>query len=162
MCTLCTGADVPARGPPTTGRLAAMPVPYEETQLLPLTTDADIETRVADLVGRANSRQLWFLFLDDVDVQLPLLIPVEGLPREPSDDQSANVVDRLGEVMAEIGARSLVTVLERFGGATLTAQDAAWVRSLRRSCADRGIVLRAQLLSHRTGVRWIGAEEAAD
>jgi hypothetical protein len=60
--------------------------PYEETQLLPLTTDDQIERRVADLVGRAHTRQLWLLFLDEVDVQLPLLIPLEGLPLEPSHD----------------------------------------------------------------------------
>ena len=68
--------------------LEAMSLPYEETQLLPLTTDQDVERRVADLIGRANSRQLWLLFLDEFDIQLPLLIPIEGLPFEPTDDQA--------------------------------------------------------------------------
>lgn len=136
-----------------------MSLPYEETQLLPLTTDQDVERRVADLIGRANSRQLWLLFLDEFDIQLPLLIPIEGLPFEPTDDQAVRVVDRVRELMGEIGARSVVTVLERYGPATLTAQDAAWVRSLRRGCADQGVQLRAQLLSHRTGVRWIVDED---
>ena len=138
-----------------------MPVPYEETQLLPLTTDDDIERRVADLVGRANSRQLWLLFLDEVDVQLPLLIPIEELPLEPTNEQASEVVSRVRELMGEIGASAVIVVLERYGSAALTAQDAAWVRSLRRGCEERGVTLRAQLLSHRTGVRWIGAEEAS-
>jgi sugar phosphate isomerase/epimerase len=136
--------------------LAAMPIPYEETQALPLTTDQDIERRVADLIGRANSRQLWLMFLDEVDVQLPLLIPIEGLPAEPTDEQTDAVVFRIRELMGEIGASAVVMVLERYGPVALTAQDAAWVRSLERGCAEHGVTLRARLLSHRGGVRWLG------
>jgi sugar phosphate isomerase/epimerase len=135
--------------------LAAMPIPYEETQALPLLTDQDIERRVADLIGRANSRQLWLLFLDEVGVQLPLLIPIEGLPTTPTDEQTDEVVAGIRELMGEIGASAVVTVLERYGPATLTEQDAAWVRSLGRACAEHGVTLRAQLLSHRAGVRWL-------
>jgi hypothetical protein len=142
--------------------LAPMVVPYEETQALPLITDVDIERRVEDLVGRANSRQLWLLFLDEQDIQLPILIPIEGLPTEPTDDEGGRVVERVRELMGEIGACSVVIVLERYGSASLTAQDAAWIRSLRMGCVDRGVSLRAQLLSHRTGVRMVTAEESTD
>jgi hypothetical protein len=135
------------------------PTAYEETQLLPLTTDDDIERRVADLVGRANSRQLWLLFLDEVDVQLPLLIPIEGLPSQPSDEQTERVVDHVRELMGEIGATSVITVLERYAAASLSVQDAAWARSLRESCDRHGVTLRAQLLSHRTGVRLLSKDE---
>ncbi len=137
-----------------------MTVPFEETLSLPLTTDEDIEHRVTDLIGRANSRQLWLLFLDDVDLQLPLLIPVEELPAVPTDDEADRLVDTVRNLVDEIGARSVVTVLERYGATALTAQDAVWVRSLRRACAEQRVTLRAQLLSHRTGVRLIGAAEA--
>jgi hypothetical protein len=150
---------IPARA--LTDRLAAMSVPYEETQLLPLITDQDIERRVADLIGRANSRQLWLLFLDEFDIQLPLLIPIEGLPSEPTDEQTDVVLERVRDVMGEIGATAVITVLERYGAPALTMQDAAWVRALHRGCSNRGVTLRAQLLSHRTGVRWIAAEETA-
>jgi hypothetical protein len=142
--------------------MIAMSVPYEETQLLPLTTDRDIEDRVAALIGRANTRQLWLLFLDEQDVQLPLLVPIEGLPSEPTDEHVGAVVDRVREVMGEIGSSAVITVLERYSSAALTAQDASWVRFLRSACAERGVNLRAQLLSHRTGVRWIGEEEIGD
>jgi sugar phosphate isomerase/epimerase len=138
-----------------------MSVPYEETQLMPLITDQDVERRVADLIGRANSRQLWLLFLDESDIQLPLLVPIEGLPSEPTDEQADAVLERVREVMGEIGATAVITVLERYGAPSLTMQDAAWVRALRRGCSRRGVTLRAQLLSHRTGVRWIGPEEAS-
>lgn len=139
-----------------------MPVPFEQTQTLPLTTDRDIERRVADLIGRANSRQLWLLFLDELDLQLPVLIPIEGLPSEPTDDQAGVVVDRLRELMGEIGAVAVVIVHERYGSSSLRVQDAAWVRSLRRGCVAHGVTLRGQLLSHRTGVRWIADEETSD
>jgi sugar phosphate isomerase/epimerase len=138
-----------------------MPIPYEETQLRPLVTDSDIERRVADLIGRANSRQLWLLFLDEVDVQLPLLIPIDSLPPEPTDEQASEVIFRVRELMGEIGASSVITVVERYGTATMTAHDAAWVRALRRGCDECGVTLRAQLLSHRTGVRLIGPEEVS-
>jgi hypothetical protein len=135
------------------------PPQYDDTQLLPLTTDADIERRVADLVGRANNRQLWLMFLDEFDVQLPLLIPIESLPAEPTDDQTELVISQVRELMADIGASSVIAVLERYGAAALTAQDAAWSRSLWACCAQNGVTLRAQLLSHRTGVRWIAESE---
>ena len=139
--------------------LARMAIPYEESGLLPLTSDHDIERRVADLIGRANSRQLWLLFLDEFEIQLPILIPIEGLPSEPTDDESGRVVERVREVMAEIGASSVVFVSERYGPATLSAHDEAWVRSLRKGCVERAVTLRAQLLSHRTGVRFLDADE---
>jgi hypothetical protein len=135
------------------------PPQYEETQLLPLITDDDIERRVADLVGRANNRQLWLMFLDEFDVQLPVLIPIESLPTEPTNDQTELVISQVRELMGEIGASSVITVLERYGTAALTAQDAAWSRSLRTCCTQNGVTLRAQLLSHRTGVRWIAESE---
>jgi hypothetical protein len=159
-------ASIPGRGRGRVVRRAArqavgMSVPYEETQLMPLATDEDIERRVADLVGRANSRQLWLFFLDETDVQLPLLVPIEGLPAEPTAEQATGVVYRVRELMGEIGATSVVTVLERYGSSALTAQDAAWVRALRTTCESSGVVLRAQLLSHRTGVRLIDTEETS-
>ena len=135
------------------------PIPYEEAQLAPLTTDSEIEERVSQLIGRANTRQLWFMFLDSEGVQLPLMIPVDGLPSSPTDDETAQLVAQLSEVMIEIDASSIVTVWERYGAARLTAQDAVWARSLKAACAVGGVKLRAMLLSHRTGVRWIAEDD---
>ena len=139
---------------------SAMPS-FEDTQFLPLDTDAAIEERVADLIGRANQRQLWLLFLDQLELQLPLLIPIDGLPTSPSEEQLAVVLDRVREVMGDIGASSIVVVFERYGPAALTDQDIEWARSLRAGCAASGISLRAELLSHRNGVRWIAADDLA-
>jgi hypothetical protein len=131
----------------------------DSTALNPLTTDSQIQERVANLIGRANVRQLWLLFLDELDLQLPLLIPIDGLPALPSDEQTAEVIDRVREVMGEIGASSVIVVLERYAAANLTEQDRAWATSISRGCEASGVPLRAQLLSHRSGVRWIAADD---
>lgn len=132
---------------------------YDEAALSPLVTDDDIERRVAELIGRANIRQLWLLFLDGADRQLPLLIPIDGLPSQPTEQHTAGIVTQLSELMGDIGAASIILVWERYGAATLTAQDAAWARSLHDACESTGLPLRAMLLSHRTGVRWIAADD---
>jgi hypothetical protein len=136
-------------------------LPYEETQLEPLSSDADIERRVADLVGRANSRQLWLMFVDDYDIQLPLLIPIEGLPSTPDEQHVADVVENIRLMMGEVGAAGLILVFERYAPAELSRQDAAWALSLRTACDDHGANLRAMLLSHRGGVRWIAPDDYA-
>jgi hypothetical protein len=127
----------------------------DEARLAPLITDNDIERRVSDLIGRANVRQLWLLFLDSEAVQLPLLIPIDGMPSQPTDLDIERVVSNIAELMRDIEASSVITVWERYGAARLTQQDAAWARALDHACADQGVTLRAMLLSHRTGVSWI-------
>lgn len=132
---------------------------YEQDRLLPLASDAMIEERVLELIGRANRRQLWLLFLDEDNVQLPLLIPIDGLPPDPTDDGSVSVVDNVGELMGEIGAAGLVVVWERYGPSAMSVQDTAWARSFAAACVSAKVPLRAMLLSHRAGVRWIAADD---
>jgi hypothetical protein len=118
-----------------------------------------IEQRVRDLIGRAYRRQLWLLFLDEVDRQLPLLVPIDGLPSQPEDDGTDQVVGNIKQLMHEIGATALVIVWERDGPPTMTHPDTLWARSLASSCRARGVPLRAMLLSHRKGVRWIPPDD---
>jgi hypothetical protein len=127
----------------------------DEARLVPLITDTDIERRVSQLIGRANLRQLWLLFLDSDSVQLPLLIPIDGIPTQPTGDDTERVVSNIAELMLDIDASSFIAVWERYGPARLTHQDAAWVRALDRECEEQGVALRGMLLSHRTGVSWI-------
>ena len=131
---------------------------FEETRLQPLTTDALIEARVADLIGRANQRQLWFLFLDEAQVQLPLMIPIDGLPARP-DPTIGNLVHLVAEAMAMEDARSVVAVIERYADATLTVADQEWARALHDAFAQQQVPLRGILLSHRRGVRWVAQDD---
>jgi sugar phosphate isomerase/epimerase len=135
------------------------PPSYPESREIPLITDADIERRVNQLIGRANVRQLWLLFLDEEFLQLPEIMPIVGMPSDPSDTAASVVVGEIVEAMNKIGASSVVMVWERYASASLTPQDAAWARALHETCADHGIRLRAMLLSHRTGVRWMAADD---
>ena len=48
---------------------------------LPISTDHDIEQRVASLLQRAVRRQWWTLYLDADDLQRPVVMPMAGLPR---------------------------------------------------------------------------------
>ena len=131
-----------------------------EDSLAPLTTDADILRRVHDLIGRANLAQLWLLFLDHEDVQLPLLIPINGLPLYP-DDGAAGIFANVADMMPGVGADSLVIVWERRGAPKMTDRDAAWLRYLAAACASAGVRLRAVLLSHSEGVRWVPPDDYA-
>jgi len=131
----------------------------DDRRLASLVTDSDIENRARELIGRAHQRQLWLLFLDGDGVQLPLLIPIDGLPSEPIEEQAASIIASVRDLMDQIEAAAVIIVLERYGPATLTPQDAAWLRELEEHCVERGAELRGLLLSHRAGIRWIAGDE---
>lgn len=136
-----------------------MTQPSFSGSLAPLHTDAMIEKRVHDIIGRASLRQLWFLFLDDEDMQLPLLIPIDGLPTRPEREGVHQVLANITALMAEIDATGLVMVWERYGPRTLTPRDRAWAHAFATECVNESVPLRAMLLSHRSGVRWIAPDD---
>lgn len=135
-----------------------IPPNYEETRLQPLTTDALVQERVADLIGRAIQHQLWFLFLDQDQVQLPLVIPVGELPILP-DLFLDTVAARLHEAMEAEAASAVIVVIERYADATLTSADREWARAIHLSFVQAGVAVRAILLSHRRGVRWVAQDD---
>lgn len=124
-------------------------------QLAPLTSDELIQERVTAMVGRAISRQLWLMFLDDRDAQLPPLIPLPTLPTLPSEDR----VPDFRRTADAVGASGIIVVLERYGEEALTASDRAWARHIHLGCADGPVRLRGILLSHARGVRWIAPDD---
>jgi hypothetical protein len=134
------------------------PPTYAESLLQPLTTDALVEQRVAALVGRACRRQLWFLFLDENEVQLPLIIPVADPPAHP-DGSARNLAAGIRMAMESVGAASVVVVIERFADQAVTAVDTAWARTIDDTFAEAGAPVRAFLISHRRGVRWLAADD---
>jgi hypothetical protein len=127
----------------------------------PLTSDALIEARVRALIGRANLRQLLLLFLDADDYQLPLVIPIDRLPRDPKNKHTSAVIHNVVQLMDEIGAVGLVIVVERDGPARLSSIDYQWAHQLAKACRTAGVGPRAILLSHRHGIRWIAPDDYA-
>lgn len=141
---------------PHNGRMK--PPNYEDTRLQPLATDALVQERVAELIGRAIQRQLWFLFVDDQQVQLPLLIPMGDLPTRP-DAFLGTVAATLREAMEAEAAAAVIVVIERYADAELTAADREWALAIHTEFERAGVTVRAILLSHRRGVRWIAQDD---
>jgi hypothetical protein len=133
------------------------PPTYEDSTLVPLSTDALIQQRAAALIGKAIRRQLWVMFLDENDMQLPVLMPMDGMPTEPEEGNRLSMA--LRELVDGVGAHSVILVLERYGGQELTASDVAWARALHEAAASAEIRLRAILLSHRSGVRGVAQDD---
>ncbi|MCW4457323.1 hypothetical protein [Microbacterium sp. MPKO10] len=136
-----------------------MTISAEEAASTPLVSDEQIEARMADLVGRALRRQWWMFFLDENDVQLPVVVPVEGAPLVPDEAAAEHSAEGMAAIMEEIGAAQVILVWERPTGATVTMPDRAWARSLGEAARVRGICVRAQLISHRDGVRWLAPDD---
>lgn len=131
---------------------------FPDTRTQPLTSQVQIEERVRSLIGRACRRQLWFLFLDGNQVQLPLLIPLDDLPATPGDSVH-DLARAMAEAMEAAGAESIIVVLERYASSALTGTDLAWARGIHDAFDLEGIDLRGVLLSHNRGVRWVAQDD---
>jgi hypothetical protein len=143
--------------PPTSGVrgiIEGMTLTVEEAKQLPIVTDTEVEQRVSGLVGVACRRQLWLLFIDADAVQLSTVVVIEDYPAGPAGGSAALVAFRIGEVIRETDAAQVVIVWERRLGEQPVPADRAWAKALAEACAAEGVPVRAQLISHRRGVRW--------
>jgi hypothetical protein len=133
---------------------------YEDTQEHPLTTDENVLERVKLLVHTAMRRQLWLMFADGDDRQLPLLMPTD-VPRNPEDADPANLARFIREATDDLNADSIIVTLERRGSDEITEDDRAWFRLVHDACAMAELKLRGPLLCHTRGVRWVALEDYA-
>jgi hypothetical protein len=131
---------------------------YEDTVTQPLTSDDLIEARVSALVGRACRRQIWFLFVDTENMQLPLIIPVADPPTLP-DAAVSQLAGNIASGVEHLDARSVIVVLERYANAQFSTADKAWARALGSGFDAAGLPVRAVLVSHSRGVRWFAADD---
>ena len=128
----------------------------------PLRTDRAIVDRVQQLIGRACRTQLWLLFLDERSVLLPTLMPNDELPSPLDARAGAVIASMLRQAIAGTPIESVVVVWERRGGPIARADDKQSAAALAWACADAGVPVRAQLISHDFGVRCFGPEEFTD
>ena len=133
---------------------------YEDTQEHPLATDESVLERVKLLVRTAMRRQLWLMFADGDDRQLPLLMPTD-VPRNPEDAVPSHLARFIREITDGIDADSIIVTFERRGSDEITDDDRAWFRLVRDACAMAELKLRGPLLCHTSGVRWVAAEDYA-
>jgi len=125
----------------------------------PLLTDADIDGRVANMIGRACRSQLWLLFLDERSVMLPTVMPCDDLPSPLTDELANAIAAMLRQAVLGTPIESAVFVWERPGGPIAGERDRVSAARLAWACADAGVPVRAQLISHDFGVRAFGPEE---
>jgi hypothetical protein len=135
------------------------PLDQHSADLEPLTSPELIEQRVASLIGRAQSRQVWLLFLHADDVQSPLIMPVSDAPLVPDIADVAQWASVIGEASEAVGANAVIVVLERYAAERLSDADRAWARFTRDGCHKAGVTLRAVVLSHRRGVTLVDPGE---
>ncbi|MGN6273414.1 MAG: hypothetical protein ACTHMQ_10030 [Protaetiibacter sp.] len=133
---------------------------FDDVRDAPLVTDEEVLHRAALLLGHAIRRQLWLLFLDEHDRQLPLLMPTY-VPRRPGPGHRENYARVLGVLFEDAEADSMVVAYERRGSEPLTSTDRAWLLLVREACAEARIPLRGQLLVHDDGIRWVAPDDLA-
>ena len=124
----------------------------------PLTTDEHVLSRAKLLLGTAMRRQLWFMFLDGDNIQLPLLMPTD-VPRSPNNANPADLARFIRGVIDEADASTIIVALERRGSDEITSDDRAWFRLVREACAMIELPQRGPVLCHTGGVRWVAAED---
>ena len=134
------------------------PQPYEDVREIPLATDALVLTRVVDLIQHSIRRQIWLMFLDEEQRQLPVLMP-SYVPRRPEAGALGPFGEFLGGLFDEVDASSMVIIYERVGSDSLSDSDREWFRLIHASCLAERIPLRGPLLAHDGGVRWIAPED---
>ncbi|NQX12375.1 hypothetical protein HQQ80_12115 [Microbacteriaceae bacterium VKM Ac-2855] len=135
------------------------PISAEEARKHPLTTDTLILRRVEHLVGAAVRRQLWWLLLDGEERQIPIVSPIAGLPRRPPPTSIERLAGVMEVLQAQTGAAAIMLVWERTGGASLAPAERMWASAAIEASRRSGVPLRAQLLSHSTGVQWIAPDD---
>ncbi len=127
----------------------------------PIVTGAEIEERVAALIGHACRRSLWLMFTDSDDIQLKVLVPIEDYPTSPGIGEAEALTSMINQLMDDLDAAHVILIWERRGSERFTPADHAWARAMSDACEDRRIALRAQLISHRSGVRWFAPDDYA-
>jgi hypothetical protein len=117
-----------------------------------LDTDERLLEEVGMLLGSAVRRGLWLLFLDSQQRLCPTLVPIDGTPRLPGPGEGEAFAPLLDWLSEGEGAEAVAFVIERRGGAGVTAADREWARCLRAAA------LAAELL-HDGGASWLPGDE---
>ncbi|WP_125776828.1 hypothetical protein [Antribacter gilvus] len=105
-----------------------------------------------------RDRTLWFVMLDERR-PLPFLVPVDGLPVEPSDVLLTSMGGRWEDVLREQSADSLLFVLERPGAETVGESDRAWLAALQDEADEHDLRVCGFFLATEAGVRPLAPDD---
>lgn len=111
----------------------------------PPLTDAPVRSAVA-LTDRwaavleppvFGARSLWLTWLDD-GYQLPVLIPIDDIPRQPEPSTLANLARICSSVTEDhvVGSSHVAMALCRPGQPEITDADTAWADALREALSS--------------------------
>ena len=140
------------------------PVPASDIAL-PLRTDEDVLRRI-DLLVDLDARQLrsiWLLFLSASGVQLPVVVPIDGVPERPDLTTARSLCWVIAEALREnVPGGHAIVVLTRPGADPENDADRDWSTTLHRAAADRGASLRMVCLATPSGVCRLRAAAPGD
>lgn len=130
----------------------------------PLNTDQDVLHRVDCLVDQDSRRQrsLWVMFLSAEHVQLPVIVPVDGVPERPDPGFAGNLCAVIASVLGEAApGGSAVMTLTRPGDGAVAGTDRDWSRALISAAVTYGITIRMLCLATEAGVQQIVPADAS-
>lgn len=135
--------------------------PFDDIADVSLTTDELVLGRVRDLVEGAYRRQLWLMFLDEHDCQLPIILP-HDVPSAPNRTHRSGFRPFIAGLVEELRPASIVVVLERPGSDTVRRGDREWFAVLDDACRASGVRRRGPVLVCDAGFRWVAADDLLD
>jgi hypothetical protein len=130
------------------------PVPASDIAV-PLRTDEDVLRRIDLLIDQdaRHERSIWLLFVSATGVQLPVLVPIDGVPEYPDPTTARTLCWVIAEALREHipGGHALVVLTRPWAGPADRA-DLDWATMLHRAAASRGASLRMVCLATPSGV----------
>ena len=129
----------------------------------PLSTDQDVLRRVDWLVDQHSrrNRSLWLLFLSSDGVSLPVVVPIDGVPKRPDPQFVGNLCFVIADVLAhQAPGGTAVVVLTRPGSETVDDTDRYWFRTIHGAAREHGAAIRMVALATPTNVRQLTVDDA--
>jgi len=133
---------------------------YDNLKDIPVSSDTDLIERLEATLGRALNRQVWLMFLDADDCQLPVLMPTE-VPSLPGEGDAERIGGFLKSIGDDLEAATIVIAYERPGVAAINDRDREWLRCLREACQASGMKFRGPFLCHSRGVIPVPPDDVA-
>lgn len=129
----------------------ALPSPEEAP---PVRTVADLHQRWRSIMGTEgfDERSVWLIWFDEGGTQLPVMVPLDGLP-EHLDEATLSGFITIAGVMRNNGARSLAMALSRPGPGDVTEVDARLARTLLGASRSLDLEMWPMHLATRNSVR---------
>src|SRR5690349_14145748 len=120
------------------------PVPASDIAF-PLRTDEDVLRRIDLLIDQdaRQERSIWLLFVSATGVQLPVVVPIDGVPEYPDHTTARTLCWVIAEALRDNvpGGHALVVLTRPWAGPADRA-DLDWATTLHRAAGDRGASLR--------------------